>query len=123
MRQILFSLVIALVIVIGASYQYTKSLRSDIQTLERENATFESALEVSNGTIARLKADQKKTLDRLNTLTESLNNAEITNKFLQDRLAEFDITGEAEKDSDATQEWINDELRKLFDDIERITTE
>ena len=106
----------------GGGVFYVKQLQSNLEIARLNNAKLEAAVEISEQSLATVKADNI----RLNGLTDTLNvelrKAETYGDELRATLQKHNLTHLAEKKPGLIEKRMQNATDKLWDDLESITS-
>lgn len=107
----------------GGGVFYVKQLQSNLEIARLNNAKLEAAVEISEQSLATVKADNI----RLNGLTDTLNvelrKAETYGDELRATLQKHNLTHLAEKKPGPVERRMQNATDKLWDDLESITSD
>jgi|TARA_B110000977_G_scaffold42963_1_gene58159 hypothetical protein len=107
----------------GGGVFYVKQLQSNLEIARLNNAKLEAAVEISEQSLATVKADNI----RLNGLTDTLNvelrKAETYGDELRATLQKHNLTHLAEKKPGLIEKRMQNATDKLWDDLESITSD
>jgi|TARA_B110000914_G_C15486000_1_gene458074 hypothetical protein len=107
----------------GGGVFYVKQLQSNLEIAQLNNAKLEAAVEISEQSLATVKADNI----RLNGLTDTLNvelrKAETYGDELRATLQKHNLTHLAEKKPGLIEKRMQNATDKLWDDLESITSD
>ena len=107
----------------GGGVFYVKQLQSNLEIARLNNAKLEAAVEISEQSLATVKADNI----RLNGLTDTLNvelrKAETYGDELRATLQKHNLTHLAEKKPELIEKRMQNATDKLWDDLESITSD
>ena len=107
----------------GGGVFYVKQLQSNLEIARLNNAKLEAAVEISEQSLATVKADNI----RLNGLTDTLNvelrKAETYGDELRATLQKHNLTHVAEKKPGLIEKRMQNATDKLWDDLESITSD
>jgi hypothetical protein len=107
----------------GGGVFYVKQLQSNLEIARLNNANLEAAVEISEQSLATVKADNI----RLNGLTDTLNvelrKAETYGDELRATLQKHNLTHLAEKKPGLIEKRMQNATDKLWDDLESITSD
>ena len=107
----------------GGGLFYVKQLQSNLEIARLNNAKLEAAVEISEQSLATVKADNI----RLNGLTDTLNvelrKAETYGDELRATLQKHNLTHLAEKKPGLIEKRMQNATDKLWDDLESITSD
>lgn len=118
-------IILVMGVVIGlfsiAGYFYWSYSQNEIRTLEKNNAKLEDAVNLQKDTIKSLEDAQAKQSAEIIRLQLNQNSAETNYRNDVNTIYKTDIPNMSRKDLKAAEDKINDDIRRMFNDIETST--
>ena len=107
----------------GGGLFYVKQLQSNLEIARLNNAKLESAVEISEASLATLKADNIRLNALSNQLNADLNKSEQYGDELRATLNKHNLTHLANKKPGLIETRTQNATDKLWDDLESITSD
>ena len=108
---------------VGAGgYFYYKDTQNTISELERNNAKLVTVNETNQKTISSMKTQVESSNKLSNDLTKELQRSEAQRNELIDTFSRHDLTRDALKKPGLIEKIINNGTKKVFADLESVTT-
>ena len=114
-------LVISLIAAAGAGYLLVQNLQSNLQTARDDVAKMEVAVQISEASIATLRADAIRNAELTATLQQNLQIAERYGDELRATLRQHDLTALAQKKPGLIETRIQNATNDLWDNLRGIT--
>ncbi|AUZ95064.1 hypothetical protein FDI40_gp295 [Agrobacterium phage Atu_ph07] len=99
------------------AYFYIDSLRSDIKTLEAENAKQQMTIDLQTKQLDQLKKDAEKQARLHEEYLKSIQDIRKESDDEEERINNTEWEKEANTDREALERSINENMKKVFDDI------
>lgn len=106
----------------GAGVGYFHYTEGVIAALHEDNAKLQVAVNTQQATIEAQQQAAKAQAAQTLVLQQTLDNAEMNRRSLEDKLRQKDIAAMARANSNDLEKRINNATTRAFDDITRITT-
>ena len=107
----------------GGGVFYVKQLQSNLEIARLNNAKLEAAVEISEQSLATVKADNIRRNGLTDTLNVELRKAETYGDELRATLQKHNLTHLAEKKPGLIEKRMQNATDKLWDDLESITSD
>jgi hypothetical protein len=115
-------LIIGVMVLLGIFVWYYKDSQKRLQLLTQNNAKLEVANETNQKTINTLQEDSEKYNELNSKLQKGLQEAESYTDDLRKKLNNHNLTRLSKENPVAIEKRINDATKKLFDDIQKDTS-
>ena len=114
--------VAAMAFVLYLGYVFVTNMQNQLIELKATNMLLNATLESQKNTIEQIVKDNEN-INNLNTeLQENLQEVELENSRLNRLFREHDLTDLASKKPGLIEQRINDATKKVFDDLESLTS-
>ncbi len=115
-------LIIGVIVLLGIFGWYYRDSQKRLQLLTENNAKLEVANQTNKETIDTLQKDAERFSELNNKLQKDLQSAESYTDDLRKRLNNHNLTKLSKENPTAIEKRINDATKKLFEDIEKDTS-
>lgn len=115
-------LLIGTVVLVSLFGWYYKDSQNRLKILTENNAKLEVANQTNQKTITTLKEDSKKFTELNKKLQDDLKESETYSDELRKKLNNHNLTQLSKKNPSNVEKRINDATKKLFEDIEKDTS-